>query len=63
MANSNITSDSLETILLLDAHKKLAYQFTFDISLEGSKDLADRFLTAVTNITMNTKMNEKMDKK
>lgn len=63
MANSNITSDNLETILLLDAHKKLAYQFTFDISPEGSKDLGDKFLTAVTSITMNTKMNEKMDKK
>lgn len=61
MANSNVTSDSLETILLLDAHRKLAYQFTFDISLEGSKDLGERFQSVITNITQTSKIREKVD--
>ena len=45
MANTNLQSQTLETILLLDARDSLAYQFTFDVT--ENKEIGDQFMVAV----------------
>ena len=47
MANTNLQSQTLETILLLDARNSLAYQFTFDVS--ENKEIGNQFMLAVQN--------------
>ena len=43
--NTNLQSEVLETVYLLDARDSLAYQFTFDVS--SDKGIPDRFIQSV----------------
>lgn len=54
---TNLQGDGLDTILLLDARGKLAFQFTFDLS--KGKRLAEDFMAVVVESNMADKNNEK----
>lgn len=54
---TNLQGDGLETVLLLDARGKLAFQLTFDLS--KGKSLAEDFVAAVVESNMADKNMEK----
>lgn len=56
--NTNVTKDSMVTVLLLDARGVLAYQFTFDVSQD--KNVANKFVLAVQNINTVHKQQDKV---
>ena len=55
--NTNLPSEALETVLLVDSMNALAYQLTFEVNLD--KDIANNFIQAVGDANLNGKSKEK----